>query len=52
MWLSCRQISMPKREHMEMMQQQMQQGEQAVAPGQGNNVPQGSEQGNLEGGVT
>ena len=44
--------AMHKREHMEMMQQQMQQGEQAVAPGQGNNVPQGSEQGNLEGGVT
>ena len=41
--------AMHKREHMEMMQQQMNQGEQAVSPGQGNNQPQ--QLGDLEGGV-
>jgi len=49
--------AMHKREHMEFMQQQMQAGQQAVAPGQGNNVPTGMSQAGgtdldaLEGGV-
>jgi hypothetical protein len=45
-------FAMHKREHMEFMAQQQQAGQQAVAPGQGNNVPEQSvELGNLEGGV-
>jgi len=44
--------AMHKREHMEMLAQQQNQGQQPVQPGAGNNVPQaGPDLGNLEGGV-
>ena len=50
-------FAMHKKQHLQMLQQQQAQGQQPVAPGMGNNVPQGMSQAGgtdmdaLEGGV-